>query len=232
LGDGCADPGTTLWWANFPVNLNVPGFRACRLNAYLRSGMALNKILHEIGHSLGLWHEHERTDVPLSDPMVATCYQDVSYFGKGVSQGGGVTLVTPYDRDSVMHYEINHRVDPWNVPATSTCDLGNDNGSTGLSGYDQLSLRILYPHPARVAEYSGATVARAGQQVHLRNQWGEAGALVANVVRDPPLRGGIDPGDNGTVMDQPGGAHEDDGAPPARCLLRTGARGPSSACLK
>ena len=28
LGDGCADPGATLWWANFPVNLNVPGFRA------------------------------------------------------------------------------------------------------------------------------------------------------------------------------------------------------------
>jgi hypothetical protein len=185
LGKGCADPGSLPWWANFPVNVNVAKYRACRLNAFLRDGMALNKILHEIGHSLGLVHEHERTDVPLSDPMVQTCYDDVSYFGKGVSQGGGITLLTPYDRDSVMHYEINHTIDPWNVPANSACNLGNDNGSTGLSWGDQLSLRIMYPHPARVAEYSGTRVVRAGDVVRLYNQWGQAGALTANVVRSP-----------------------------------------------
>jgi hypothetical protein len=188
LGDGCADPGTTLWWANFPVNLDVPGFRACRLNAFLRSGMSLNKILHEIGHSLGMVHEHERTDMPLSDPMVAACFNDVGYFGKGVSQGGGITLVTPYDRDSVMHYEINHAIDPTNVPAGSVCNLGNDNGSTGLSGYDQLTLRILYPHPSRVAEYRGATVVRTGEAIRLHNQWGQAGALAGSVVKNPQWR--------------------------------------------
>ncbi|MET0554283.1 MAG: M12 family metallopeptidase [Vicinamibacteria bacterium] len=185
LGKGCADSGSLPWWANFPVNMNVPKYRACRLNAFLRSPMALNKILHEIGHSLGLVHEHERTDVPLSDTMVKTCYDDVSYFGKGVSQGNGVTLLTPYDKDSVMHYEINNVIDPWNVPANSTCNLGNDNGSTGLSAHDQLSLRILYPHSARAAEYEGTTVVRAGETVRLSNQWGLAGALTANVVKSP-----------------------------------------------
>ncbi len=89
LGVGCADPGTTGWWGNFPVNLNKPEFRACRMNAYLRKGMALNKILHEIGHTLSLVHEHERTDVPLADPMVKTCYDDVGYFGKRASNRRG-----------------------------------------------------------------------------------------------------------------------------------------------
>jgi Astacin (Peptidase family M12A) len=187
LGKGCADPGTTGWWANFPGNLNDPKFRACRMNAYLRNDMALNKILHEIGHSLGLSHEHERTDVPKdSDPMVKVCFDDVSYFGKSATQGvNGITLVTPYDRDSVLHYEINHRIDPTNVPASSTCNLGNDNGTTGLSYYDQLTIRILYPHDSRVAEYLGATVVQVGQPVTLINQWGASGALIQNIVKNP-----------------------------------------------
>jgi Astacin (Peptidase family M12A) len=192
LGKGCGDPGTDLWWANFPGNLDVPVFRACRLNAFLRkNGMAENKILHEIGHSLGLDHEHQRTDLALlvADPMIKNCFQDVSYFGKDTAQGvGGVTLVTPYDRDSVMHYEINHTIDPTNVPASSACNLGNDNGSTGLSAFDQLAIRILYPHEARVAEFRGATVVKAGEPVTLRNEWGALGALTKNVLKKSSWR--------------------------------------------
>ncbi len=97
----------------------------------------------------------------------------------------GVYLITPYDRDSVMHYEINNVIDPMNVPATSTCNLGNDNGSTGLSYFDQLTLRILYPHDARVAEFRGTTAVRVDQPVVLKNEWGELGALVQNVVINP-----------------------------------------------
>lgn len=191
LGKGCGDPGTELWWANFPSNLNLQQFRACRLNAFLRQGMAENKILHEVGHSLGLDHEHQRTDLSqlLADPMIKACFQDVSYFGKDSTQGvDGTTLVTPYDRDSVMHYEINHATDPENVPASSICNLGNDNGDTGLSAFDKLTIRILYPHDARVAEFRGVTVVKTGQPVTLRNEWGALGALTQNVLKKSTWR--------------------------------------------
>jgi hypothetical protein len=186
LGKGCGDPGTTGWWGNFPVNLNVPRFRACRLNSFVRKGMALNKILHEIGHTLGLIHEHERGDIAqVNDPMVQICHKDVPYYGKGGPSSDASTLITPYDRDSVMHYEINTRIDPKNVPAGSRCNIGNDNGSTGLSTYDRLTLRILYPHRKKVAEYVGTTVIAAGERLRLRNEWGTLGALTANVIRSP-----------------------------------------------
>lgn len=187
LGKGCADPGTTGWWGNFPSNLDVPKFRACRLNAFLRKEMVLNKIMHEIGHTLGMIHEHERTDIATltADPMINTCFKDVSYFGKAISNGPDATFVTPYDRDSVMHYEINNKIDPTNVPASSTCNLGNDNGTTGLSTFDKLSIRIMYPHDEKVAEYVGTTVITAGQKLQLKNEWGDLGALTANVLKSP-----------------------------------------------
>ncbi len=191
LGKGCGDPGTDLWWADFPGNLNIPKLRACRLNAFLRKGMAENKILHEVGHSLGLDHEHQRTDLSqlLADPIINACFQEVSAFGKSTTQGvDGTTLVTPYDRDSVMHYEINITVSPENVPTGSICNLGNDNGNTGLSPFDQLTIRILYPHDARVAEFRGATVVKTGQLVTLRNEWGALGALTQNVLKKSAWR--------------------------------------------
>jgi hypothetical protein len=185
LGKGCADPGTPLWWSNFPGNKNKPEFRACRLTTFVRKGMALNKILHELGHSVGMYHEHERTDVPKGDPMVASCFNDVKYFAKSIGPGSNAIFVTPYDRDSVMHYEVNHKTDPQNVPASSRCNLGNDNGTTGLSYFDQLTIRIMYPADNRVAEYRGVTVVGAGEEIRLRNEWGALGALAAQVVKSP-----------------------------------------------
>jgi hypothetical protein len=84
-----------------------------------------------------------------------------------------------------MHYEVNHRTDPQNVPASSRCNLGNDNGTTGLSYFDQLTIRIMYPADNRVAEYRGVTVVGAGEEIRLRNEWGALGALVTQVVKSP-----------------------------------------------
>ena len=186
LGKGCAERPTAPWWSNFPSNKDKQQFRACRITTFLRKPMRLNKILHEIGHSLGMHHEHARPDVPRADPMVATCFKDVKYFGRGSALGQpGVTHVTPYDRDSVMHYEINRRIDPTNVATTSACNIGNDNGNTGLSAFDQLTIRIVYPFDRRIAEFRGKTVVVVGEQVKLENEWGALGALVGIVVRNP-----------------------------------------------
>jgi hypothetical protein len=186
LGKGCADPGTTGWWANFPSNRNDPKFRACRMNAYLRDNMPVNKILHELGHALGLVHEHERKDIPKdSDVTIKTCYDQVDYFGKFFANGdSGIYLLTPYDRNSVMHYVINHQIDPNHVPIGSTCDIGNDTGvrGEGLTRFDELTLRILYPHESRVAEYVGTTVVGVGKPINLQNGLGWSGALTGNFI--------------------------------------------------
>ncbi len=84
-----------------------------------------NHTLHEFGHSLGLRHEHERKD--------ATCYDpenDTRRVGSG--------YLTPYDKASVMHYRFEK-------PKGHTCDVNGNYDRTGLSEWDKLALRILYP---------------------------------------------------------------------------------------
>ena len=147
--------------------------------------MPLNKIMHEIGHTLGLIHEHQRGDIAgVNDPMVQTCHRDVPYYGKGgaSSRRGHVHHAL---RPQLGHaLRVQHARRSKNVPAGSQCNIGNDNGSTGLSTYDRLTLRILYPHRRKVAEYIHATVIAAGERLKLSNEWGALGALTANVIRN------------------------------------------------
>ena len=69
---------------------------------------------HELGHILGLRHEHTR-------PNSGTCFEDNSW-----------RALTPYDRDSVMHY-------PW-------CN-GNSQSSLSLTASDITGVRALYGTP-------------------------------------------------------------------------------------
>ena len=61
-------------------------------------------ILHEIGHSLGMAHEHQRPD---RDDYVEVVYSNIDpefqlMFDK---VAGDSLIMTPYDFDSVMHYK-------------------------------------------------------------------------------------------------------------------------------
>ena len=71
-------------------------------------------------------------------------------------------MLTPYDKSSVMHYQIDKSIDPTNV--SSECMLlGGDNFETGPTNWDQLGVRFMYPSSARIAEFRGDTVAAAGR---------------------------------------------------------------------
>lgn len=178
-GTGCPDKGGGHNWSQFPSNALDPDFKACRYTMHIDRGQALNKTMHEIGHSLGLIHEHERTDVPKdTDAMAKLCYDTVDYYGHKVSSG----LLTPYDPHSVMHYEIDKVVDPTGV--TSNCNLpGGDTFKTGPTFFDQLGMRIMYPHASHVAEYIGPTVIRAGNILRLRNYYGYWGAKLDQALK-------------------------------------------------
>jgi hypothetical protein len=106
-------------WSMFPQQL-IDNKR-CLYTTHFHRGQARNNYQHEIGHSLGLAHEHVRTD--------ATC-QPVS------SEPDEQLKVTIYDRDSVMHYVIK---------CTDGTTATGNWGDTGPSASDRLAVEILYP---------------------------------------------------------------------------------------
>lgn len=159
--DGSYNGNNDGWgsWANPPGDLELR--RSCVYNVKMgtdgdTSGVPWrNHTLHEIGHALGLGHEHERNDVT---PSCA---------GAGGSLNTG--LMTPYDRNSVMHYQY------------LACGINGNYGHSGLSALDRLAVHILYPEPAPVAELRGNLVLRAGTTLNLYSGWQSRGALIGNV---------------------------------------------------
>lgn len=145
-------------WGNEPWLLD--DYRACMFNLKLGdNGDAdnvpwRNHTLHEFGHSLGLAHEHQRSDVN------AGCTEDG--YGGSISAG----LLTPYDRDSVMHY------------AFASCNIPGNYGHAGLSKWDRLSLHIMYPEDNRVAEFTGTTVIQDSDILSLQSAWLTQGANI------------------------------------------------------
>ena len=63
----------------------------------------MGMILHEIGHALGLWHEHQRTD---RDDYVTIDYDNLEYWSasSNYNKNDVNDHQLPYDYNSVMHY--------------------------------------------------------------------------------------------------------------------------------
>ena len=57
--------------------------------------------VHEIGHSLGLWHEQQRWD---RDDVIKVLKQNIGYYGGQFLKLYGTDTSLPYDVGSVMHY--------------------------------------------------------------------------------------------------------------------------------
>ncbi len=157
-----ANDGNAGWgsWSNPPDELEYR--RSCVYNLKLgddpwNDTPYLNHTLHEFGHALGLSHEHVRSDAD------APCTE--SGYGGTASTG----FMTPYDRDSVMHYKF------------SSCGIDGNYGYSGLSHWDRLALHILYPEENQLAEFIGTTVIRAGTYLRLESAWYARGANISYV---------------------------------------------------
>ncbi len=156
-GAGCTADSPGSSWSHPPDEREL--HRSCLYNLKLGDdGDAANvpwlsHTLHEFGHALGLSHEHVRSDA--DDP---TCT------GDGVPGEENDGFMTPYDRDSVMHYE------------DLSCGIAGNYSHAGLSAWDKLAVHILYPEANRAAEFVGKTVIRSGEMLNLQSAWQWRGA--------------------------------------------------------
>jgi hypothetical protein len=176
-GVGCTQALVGSSWSNPPDELDLK--RPCQYNLKLgdddldmRTGVHtgtpwLNHTLHEFGHALGLAHEHARADENAGCVPASSDEYHVATTG----------YMTPYDKNSVMHYIYT----PAETP--SCVQTGTNYSNAGLTAYDKLALHILYPEDNRAAEFRGRTVIRAGETLSLTSAWKARGAnmnFVAN----------------------------------------------------
>ena len=155
-GTGCPQDKVASSWSNPPDELEVK--RSCQYNLALGDdGDAtgtpyLNHTLHEFGHALGLVHEHARTDEN------AQCVPATDGEYHALSSG----FITPYDKDSVMHYW-------WPKSTLPNCQqTGSNYSQAGFTGYDKLAVHIMYPEDGRAVEFLGNTVVRTGETLPTR----------------------------------------------------------------
>lgn len=174
-GVGCTQPlveGAS--WSNPPDELDAK--RPCQYNLKLgdddldmtvgQPGVPtgtpwLNHTLHEFGHALGLAHEHAR-----ADENAGCVYTGHDEYHKVLTG-----YITPYDKNSVMHY----RFWPHEVPSCSG-QTGTNYSNDGFTAYDRLALHIMYPEDVRVAEFTGKTVVKVGEPLVLRSTLTQQGA--------------------------------------------------------
>lgn len=168
-GKGCTAPKRNSSWSNPPDELELK--RACQYNLVLGDDADatgtpyLNHTLHEFGHALGLVHEHARADEN------AQCVPATSDEYHALTGG----FITPYDKNSVMHYW-------WPASTVPNCQqTGSNYSQAGLTAYDRLAVHIMYPEDAHTAEFYGNTVLRAGETLQLISAWQAQGANMSFV---------------------------------------------------
>lgn len=120
----------------------------------LAGGCSKGNVIHEIGHAVGLWHEHTRED---RDTYVTVHYGNiqpgaVGNFQKRISDGIDVGR---YDYGSIMHYPrkaFSRNGQDTIVPRQAGVTIGQ---RTGLSGGDIATVRWMYPNLEPSREWQG-----------------------------------------------------------------------------
>lgn len=142
----------------------VPGTGACysavgrqggQQFIQLAQGCVQKFIMHEILHTLGFWHEHNRCDRDTYVEILwANIHPDDHWLfkkncGTSTTDSNAGTDYHAYDEHSIMHYgdqAFSMNQQPTMVSKRGVTDLGF---APGLSATDVATLRTIYPSSAR-----------------------------------------------------------------------------------
>lgn len=105
---GQRSPGRRFRHIDGGVSYSYVGYHRNRQAVRLSAGAALGTVAHEMGHSMGLIHEHQRLDrdefLLVREELVADGFASQIATRRSGARNRRVRMVGRYDRDSLMHY--------------------------------------------------------------------------------------------------------------------------------
>lgn len=115
------------------------GYQGEEQYLWVGPGLSTNGMLHELGHTLGLWHSHQHPDREEHVSVDSTCIR----FGRGgdfVIKSGPEFWAGEYDFRSMMHYDSRSMC---NKDVDDLDQDGSTNDCVGITGGSGVNLNCL-----------------------------------------------------------------------------------------